>query len=709
MSKYIKQFSQKYRRELAQERVHEIENNLRAHASENRDNCDNFFSEENNDERVDFLSEIAQEEEATIQDEEIYQNEEIFQDKEIIPEVIPEERFRDELVPSDEYDSSDFSSESEDENDSLNIIRLRQNLVKWTHTHNIHKSAVTALLGALKVEDAMKSLPADARALLQTPRKTETIPMAHGRYVHFGIAKGLRHVIETSGIVTCIPQEIHLSFNIDGLPLTRSSKSQLWPILGSFRNFKNKEPFIIGAFHGYKKPPSAEEFLKYFVEEAESLIENGFTWNGINSKFIIDCFICDAPARAYIACIKTHGRYYACGKCETKGTYMGNVYPEMNAPLRTAESFTAQSQQEHHIGISPLMRLNINMVSQLPYDYIHLVALGHIKRVLKIMTGKVNPMKLGAQQVLDISKRQLKLQKYIPFEFVRKPRSLDELDRMKATEFRQYLFYTGPVVLRKIVRSNVYNHFIKLSVAMRLLATPDIEFETNRYAKHLLEEYFVEFLQLYGEKNATYNTHGMLHLADDALRWGTLDEFSAFIFENHLQYIKKLIRSNDKPLEQLSNRVYEIRRSHCVKSSNDIISRYKLGRECYNETVIDQCTSPMYKDVQFQNFKITIKRPNNYCIMRDESIVMVENICYRNNSVVVIGRKLKNGKPFFHLPTPSTCYGIIQFSEEYDSLQAFSINDIKNKAVVFPIFDQPNESEDHHRNIVVFPLIHGHY
>ncbi|XP_011705047.1 PREDICTED: uncharacterized protein LOC105460303, partial [Wasmannia auropunctata] len=120
-----------------------------------------------------------------------------------------------------------------------------------------------------------------ARTLLQTPRKAETIPMAHGRYVHFGIAKGLRHIIETSG-TTCIPKEIHLSFNIDGLPLIGSSKNQLWPILGSFRNLKNKEPFIIGAFHGYKKPPGAEEFLKYFVEEAESLIENGFTWKGIN-------------------------------------------------------------------------------------------------------------------------------------------------------------------------------------------------------------------------------------------------------------------------------------------------------------------------------------------------------------------------------------------------------------------------------------------
>ncbi|XP_039303468.1 uncharacterized protein LOC105203270 [Solenopsis invicta] len=206
------------------------------------------------------------------------------------------------------------------------------------------------------MEEAMKSLPGDARTLLQTPRKSKIIPMEHGQYTHFGIPEGIRYIIETSGTITRLPEEIHLSFNIDGLPLTKSSKSQLWPILGCFRHFKNKSPFIIGAFHGYKKPPEADVFLKYFIEEAEMLAENGFTWTDTTSKFIIDCFRCNAPARAYICCIKSHGGYYACGKCETKDKFIGKViYPEMNAPLRTAESFITQSQPEHHIGISPLL------------------------------------------------------------------------------------------------------------------------------------------------------------------------------------------------------------------------------------------------------------------------------------------------------------------------------------------------------------------
>jgi len=114
----------------------------------------------------------------------------------------------------------------------------------------------------------------------------------------------------------------------------------------------------------------------------------------------------------------------------------------------------------------------------------------------------------------------------------------------------------------------------------------------------------------------------------------------------------------------------------------------------------------MHKDIEFKNFKITIKNSNNYCIMADENIVIIETICHHNNSIVVIGKTLRNGKPFFHLPAPSSCFGIIKFSGECDSLQAFPIENIKN-SVLLTIFDESNQSGDHYKNVVVFPLIYG--
>lgn len=149
-------------------------------------------------------------------------------------------------------------------------------------------------------------------------------------------------------------------------------------------------------------------------------------------------------------------------------------------------------------------------------------------------------------------------------------------------------------------------------------------------------------------------------------------------------------------------------RNNSYVTFDDAISTYKLGKEYFNRTLIDNWTSPMHKDVQLRNFKIMIKEPNNYYILRDESVVMVENICHLNNVAIIIDKKLKNGKPFFHLPAPSTCFGIIKFSQEYSGLQAFSIRDIKNKAILLPIFDPSDRTEGRHKNVVAFPLIHGY-
>lgn len=104
-----------------------------------------------------------------------------------------------------------------------------------------------------------------------------------------------------------------------------------------FEIFSNKKPFLIGAFHGYKKPPSPDIFLKEFIEEAQNLKESDFHFNGKIIPLKIACYICDAPARAYICCIKNHIGYYGCSKCETQGKYRGSVvYPELDAHLHTA-------------------------------------------------------------------------------------------------------------------------------------------------------------------------------------------------------------------------------------------------------------------------------------------------------------------------------------------------------------------------------------
>lgn len=91
---------------------------------------------------------------------------------------------------------------------------------------------------------------------------------------------------------------IKLDVGIDGVPLTKSSNSQLWPILGNIIPYK--EVFLIGIFHGYKKPTCANTFLQPFIDEMKCLIKIPIIYKGNSIRVEIRSFICDAPARSYI-------------------------------------------------------------------------------------------------------------------------------------------------------------------------------------------------------------------------------------------------------------------------------------------------------------------------------------------------------------------------------------------------------------------------
>lgn len=87
--------------------------------------------------------------------------------------------------------------------------------------------------------------------------------------------------------------------------------------------------------------------------------------------------VCDAPATAFVLSIKSHTGYFGCNKCTQKRKYVRGkmTFPKLNAMLRTNESFVLQLQQEHHNGSTPLSKIDVGLVSNVPLDYMHLVCL----------------------------------------------------------------------------------------------------------------------------------------------------------------------------------------------------------------------------------------------------------------------------------------------------------------------------------------------
>jgi len=100
-------------------------------------------------------------------------------------------------------------------------------------------------------------------------------------------------------------KDIKIAIGIDGLPLAKSSNSQLWPIL-AFIVDETKTVFPVGVYHGNAKPKDSNDFMVDFISETKDLLANGININGSIKKVSINVFMCDAQAKAFILKIKGH-------------------------------------------------------------------------------------------------------------------------------------------------------------------------------------------------------------------------------------------------------------------------------------------------------------------------------------------------------------------------------------------------------------------
>lgn len=66
-----------------------------------------------------------------------------------------------------------------------------------------------------------------------------------------------------------------------------------------------------------------------------------------------------------------------------------------------------------------------------------------------------------------------------------------------------------------------------------------------------------EITELYCQEFLVYNVHSLIHLADDAFKFGSLDNVSAFKYENYMQRIKRMLRAKDHQLAQVIRRIGE--------------------------------------------------------------------------------------------------------------------------------------------------------
>lgn len=568
---------------------------------------------------------------------------------------------------------------------------IETELALWSVKNKVTLKATSALLKILKNHPGFENLPADGRSLLKTPRKIPIKTVAPGHYIHFGLRQCILRVLGS----TCV-DVVKLQINIDGIPVARSSAQQFWPILGYISSVPDSEVFTIGLYFGKSKPSLPSEYLESFVQDIlEICSEGGILINNTRVKVYIDCFVCDAPARAYICGIKNHTGYFGCGKCIQEGSYVDNrvVFLETNSKLRTNVSFREKHQEEHHLGVTVLEKLQFNVVDQVPFEYMHLVCLGVTRKLLNLwMKGKIVQFRLPPSEVRKITFQLIQLKSHVPLEFSRKPRALQFIDTWKATEFRQFLLYTGPIVLKSVLPEPYYAHFMALHFAVTLLCTEKLYIKYNTYADSLLKYFVVNFPNLYGSEQMSYNVHGLLHLSRDSLNLGPLDRTSAFRFENHLGILKRTINSTNRPLEQVYNRICE---SYIVPKGI-IKDKHKLKFPHSHGPNLD-IDGEQYESLTMANYTIRARNGDNICQLKCGTVVKVLNIIKRKSEdIFIVGKYYISDKKLYSQPSDSKILDICKVSR-LSELTYWNVELIKRKCVLFPI---------DHSSSACFPLIH---
>lgn len=448
-------------------------------------------------------------------------------------------------------------------------LAVRDEIANWASVHRPTRDQANGVLRILN--EMFPLIPKDVRTLLQTEQNILISNKFGGQYSYFGILKGL-----VDNKMLCEQnRELIMQINVDGLPLYSSRSDSFWPIL---MTVNKSNPVVVALYFGKGKPADVSGFMHDFLEEYKKL-SSGFIHECIAYTLKLNSIVCDAPARAFLKQIIGHNGLHGCERCCAKAVHRGRVcFNEFNAELRSDEDFDNQTYEgTHQTGVSPFATV-FNCVTGFSLDYMHLVCLGTLRRMIKFWkSDKSSKFRLSAAHQNGISTALEHLHGHLPSEFARQPRSLHESDRWKATEWRQLLLYTGVVVLSGILPMTYYHHFMCLCVSMSILLDDDDEFRAQyiEYARRLLISFVKESKNLYGETFISYNVHSLIHLADDCINFNTsLNEQSAFPYENFLGRLKRLVRNGNNPIAQVGKRLSENR---CLVGKKGFVRKLAAG------------------------------------------------------------------------------------------------------------------------------------
>lgn len=155
-----------------------------------------------------------------------------------------------------------------------------------------------------------------------------------------------------------------------------------------------------------------------------------------------------------------------------------------------------------------------------------------------------------------------------------------------------------------------------------------------------------------------------------------------------------MVRKPNQPLAQIVRRLHE--KNYTLSICNTMKNEILFSVEHNEGPLLSNNFEKEYKNCTFNHFKLNTNIGNNCCLLKDKSIVLIDNFALRNGNYYIIGRKFENVCNFFNEPCQSSRLNIYSV-DILSSTSLWLANDISKKLVIFP---------NNPKGFVVFPLLH---
>lgn len=380
------------------------------------------------------------------------------------------------------------------------------------------------------------------------------------------------------------PLELQILMTADGVPLSRSSYVELLPVTMFIQNFSDlnvrSSAFLIGSIALAKKKrltlsklSKAKISPSALIEPISRQIKRINDQNGISTSWSkqttikIVGFIADAPCRALFLNVLSHNGTFPCHRCLIKTT-------EKKIPIITSSEIVPKNLNQVRLwakeaadkanaslnvnlkpnvfgvkGISTLDSLNFDYIQRTPFEVMHCLFLGFVRRFLDWIINNLN--KSSREQ---IDRRILTIKP--PSNIKRNLRCLAEFANFKSAEFEIIFFYYGQFIFYGLIDQKMYE-------LMFFLSSATFKLWSRRMPMNIVNQAEIEidhFLHCFKEWNRepdlqTYNLHCLVHLFEDRTTFGPLCKVNAYGYENELQHLKTFLPSRNPKLETVAKKI----------------------------------------------------------------------------------------------------------------------------------------------------------